>query len=79
MPLYKLVTLPKIAKSTQHRLPEKTTRSECQSQAQYRDFPIVTTIYFSILSPTVHEGLKLELQTIPDMNSEGKNLGKFYL
>ena len=73
MPLYKLATLPKIVKLTQNRDSRKATRSECQSQAQYRNFPSVTTIYFSILSLSVHEGLKLELQTIPDMDSEGEN------
>ena len=79
MPLYKIATLPKIAKLTQNRLHEKRHEVNANLKLKYRNFPSVTTIYFSILSLLVHEGLKLELQTIPDVDSEGENLGKFYL
>ena len=73
MPLYKLATLPKIAKLKQQRLREKLHEVNANYTFKYRNFPSVTTIYFSILSLSVHEGLKLELQTIPDVDSEGEN------
>ena len=73
MPLYKIATLPKIAKLTQQWLREKLYEVNANLKFKYRNFPSVTTIYFSILLLSVHEGLKLELQTIPDMDSEGEN------
>ena len=61
MLLYEIATLPKIAKLTQQRLREKLHEMNANLKLKYRNFPSVTTIYFSILPLSVHEGLKLEL------------------